>query len=356
VTTLVRTPRHLVAAVVLAACIGLLGGALAAWAIYARFGPVERVITQPSTVGGSQSQTVGSIATAAEASVVEIGTKPIDPASLLGGSSGVVNGFVATSDGLVVTSVHAIRGATKLTVATGDGRLFPATVARADPAHGLVVLRAVGAGGLTPLSFAAEDATPGDEAIAVAHAPFSAETLSVGPVSSSGLTLTLGDGEPQLSDALTVDATPDPREDGAPLLNGVGQVIGVVVDAGTAAPGVVALSGRDAAALVQAAAGPAGSAQPSFGVDQVLLDPATAAAAGGPAGALIRAVTPGGPAAVAGIQPGDVVTSVDGVQVDASHPFDPLSLGLTPQQAVTVILWRAGSTMTLTLVVGSTSS
>ncbi len=78
----------------------------------------------------------------------------------------------------------------------------------------------------------------------------------------------LSDAEPALHDALTVDATADPRQDGAPLLNGNGDVIGVVVDAGTAAPGVVALSLTAAANLVAAATGSvSGAPLPTLGVD-----------------------------------------------------------------------------------------
>ena len=51
-TTAARPRDRLIAAVVLSAVIGLVGGGLAAWGIYARFGPVERV-TQQTIVGGS---------------------------------------------------------------------------------------------------------------------------------------------------------------------------------------------------------------------------------------------------------------------------------------------------------------
>ncbi len=345
---------QLLAAVVLSACIGLLGGALAAWGIYARFGPVERVITQVPSSGpaGGGGLSVAAVAQQAEASIVEIGTRPLGASALLSGAAGVVDGFVVSADGLVVTTVHAIHGATALTIATNDGHAFPATIVRADQAHGVVVLRAQNAQGLTPLTFAGDEPRPGDVAIAVAHAPFTAFTLSTGVVGSTGRTLTLSDGEPVLSDVTSVDATPDPREDGAPLLSGGGDVTGVVVDAGGAAPGVVALSGRAAAALVAAVTGSGGSvATPTLGADALVLDPATAAVAGVPAGALVRSVDPGGPSALAGLAAGDVVTAVDGVAIDAGHPFDAVALGLTPDQQVSVAYWRAGASSSVIISV-----
>jgi S1-C subfamily serine protease len=357
-TTAARPRDRLIAAVVLSAVIGLVGGGLAAWGIYARFGPVERV-TQQTIVGGSGGSgggalTAGSIAQAKSASVVEVVTQPVTPGSLLAGPTGIVDGFVVSANGLVVSSIHAIHGAAALRIATADGHGYPATIVRADPTHGVVLLRAVGAQGLTPLTFATVTPRVGDLAIAVGHTPFSPVTLATGTVSSVGITVSLPDTEPLLHDVLTVDATPDPLQDGAPLLDGNGNVIGVVVNAGNAAPGVVALSMTSAASLVVAATGGGPSAAvPALGVQSQVIDPATAAAAGAPVGALILSVTAGGPAAAAGLIPGDVVTAVGSTRLDADHSFDPTVLGLAPGQQVTLTVYRNGASRTVQLTVGS---
>jgi serine protease Do len=356
-TQAARPRDRLIAVVVLSAVIGLVGGGLAAWGIYARFGPVERVITQTIVGGGQNSNgalTAGSIAQSKSVSVVEVLTKPVTPGSLLTGPTGIVDGFVVSADGLVVSSIHAIQGAATLRIATAAGDSYPATIVRADPTHGVVLLQAVGAHGLTPLTFATVTPRIGDLAIAVAHTPFAPVTLGTGTVSSVGITVTLLDGEPALRDVLTVDAPPDAREDGAPLLDGNGDVIGVVVDAGTAAPGVVALSMTAASALVAAVTGTGGNAPvPTLGADSEIVDPATAAAAGVPVGALILSVTAGGPAAVAGLVPGDVITSVGSTSLDVDHPFDPTVLGLAPDQQVTLSVFRDGATRSVDLTVGS---
>jgi S1-C subfamily serine protease len=355
-TTATRPRERLIAAVVLSSVIGLVGGGLAAWGIYARFGPVERVIVQNvvGSGGGNGALTAGAIAQAKSVSVVEVLTQPVSVGSLITGTAGIVNGFVVSANGLVLTTIHAVKGAATLRIATADGHGYPATIVKADPTSGVVLLQAVGAKNLTPLVFATVSPRVGDLAIAVAHAPFSPLTLSTGTIGAVGRTLTLADGETVLRDVVTVDSTPDPRQDGAPLLNGNGDVIGVVVDAGGAAPGVVALSMTAASSIVAKATGSGGSAPvPNLGADSEVIDPATAAAADVPVGALILSVTNGGPAATAGLVAGDVVTAVGSTTLDATHPFDPAVLGLAPDQQVAITVYRNGTTRTLELVVGS---
>jgi S1-C subfamily serine protease len=116
----------------------------------------------------------------------------------------------------------------------------------------------------------------------------------------------------------------------------------------------VALSLSAASSLVSTATGSGGNTPvPTLGVDSEVIDPATAAAADLPVGALILSVTTGGPAATAGLVAGDVVTAVGSTSLDATHPFDPTVLGLAPGQQVTLTVYRNGATKTLELVVGS---
>jgi serine protease Do len=351
----------LLPAIVLAICLGLIGGAAAAWGIYQHYGPVERVVTTqvPAAQPGSSAApaSVGTIATAAAPSVVKVLTQPVAPADLQGQPKGFAVGFVASSDGLVVTSAHALEGATALRVALPDGHVYSAVVVGADVAHGIAVLRAVGASGLPALSFASTAARPGDLVIAAGDPPFGGVSVDSGAVSSVGRSLSIPAGgstaAAEVLDAMTVDATPDPQADGAPLLDATGRVVGVVVvvPGGGALPGLVALSGHDAAALVDRLSHGGTSQRPTFGVTAVLLDPATAAAAGLPPGALVRSVAPAGPADRAGILKGDVITAVNGAAVDADHPLDPAALGLESGQTVSLSVTRAGQQLQVSVTI-----
>ena len=160
----------------------------------------------------------------------------------------------------MVTSIHAIQGAATLKIATADGHSYPATIVRADPTHGVVLLQAVGAQDLTPLTFASVTPRVGDLAIAVAHIPFSPVTLSTGTVSSIGHhRAALGHRH---AAARRAHRRRDPRS--APGRRPRCSTATATSSAwwstrASAAPGVVALSMTAAANLVVAATGGSGS-------------------------------------------------------------------------------------------------
>ena len=354
---------RLLAAVVLAALIGVVGGGLAAWGIYLHLGPAQKTIEQlvPGPKGG-QGETVGQLATAAGASVAAVATRPATATGIANGGGGFANGAVVSADGLILTSAHAVQGASQLRVGLSTGQAFDAVIAGTDPRHGLVLLRAVGAQGLTPIPIASTAPSVGDTAIIVYSPPGSGLGVEVGTVSSVGETVTTGGGTGTgtgsgaiLSGAISIDAIPQPAADGGLVLDSEGKLVGIVatVSGPAVPPGVTALSISAARSLIAQVTGGTAQPQPSFGAESVYLDPAHAAAENLTAGALVTAVTPGGPAAQAGILAGDIVTSVDGTPVDPAHPFEAASLGLAAGDSVAVTVVRAGTTQTLTLRVGT---
>jgi S1-C subfamily serine protease len=183
-------------------------------------------------------------------------------------------------------------------------------------------------------------------------------SVEVGTVSAVGLTVTSDSTTgASLQDAIDIDATAEPDADGAPVLGSAGDLIGVLVTITQAPspPGVTALSLSAASALITSVSSGTAPPQGSFGVEDTYIDPATAAASNLTPGALIDSVDAGGPAAVGGLQEFDIVTSVNGIAVDATHPFDPASFGLSPGDIAEVTVVRGTATQTITIVVGTAS-
>lgn len=339
---------RLLAAVVLSACVGMVAGGLGAWGVFSHFGPVERVVTE-SRNGGAAS--VGDLASSVQSSVVTINTQPVAPGDLATGSTtGLAEGFAVSADGLVLTSARAVENASRLRVATADGHAFEATIAGTDVADGVVLLRAAGASGMSALHLAAQAPHLGDLAVMVSLPPLGSLTTRSGAIANLGSTVT--DGKRQVHDVLAVDATPARNAEGAPLVDGSGAVIGVVTEV-SGGVGLAALSGRDAAAMIDTVNRGERAAETSFGVESVVIGGATSAAAGLPPGALVRSVTPGGPA-VGLLAPGEVVVSVGTTPVDADTRLTPSSFGLRAgDAAVLTVVAPDGGRRTVTLTVGS---
>ena len=350
---------RLLAAVVLAILVGGLVGGAAAWAIYQHYGPVERIVNQQiSGSSGSPAQTVGQLALANAASVVTIATLPVTPVELAAGTASLVDGVIVSADGLILTSAHAVEDASQLRVGLPDGHGYGAVIAKIDATHGLAMLRITGVTGLTPIAFAATPPAVGDEAIALSRTASGGLSVGVGDVSAVGLTVTTDTSAGQsVQGAVSIDATAEPDADGAPVLDSAGNLIGIVVTVtqAPAPPGLTALSLSAASSLLTSVSGGSTEAQGSFGVESTYLDPVTAAAANLTPGALIDAVDPGGPAATAGVQVGDIVTSVNGIPINASHPLDPAGLGLSPGDTAELTVVRGTSTQTIAITVGTAS-
>ena len=353
-------PRvRVLAAGILVALVGALCGGAAAWSIYQHYGPVQRIVYQQITGSTStRPQTIGQLAQANAASVVTIATQPVTAAELADGTASLVDGVVVSSDGLILTSAHAVEGASQLRVGLADGQGYDAVVAGVDATHGLVVLSVTGATNLNldAIPLAASPPAVGDQAIALSRPASGGLDVGVGDVSAVGVTVTTATatGQTTLQGAISIGAISEPGADGAPVLNAAGDLIGVVdtITQAPSPPDVTALSLSAAATLIASVSGGAVQTSGTFGVVSSYLDPARAATAGTIPGALINSVDAGGPAAAAGLQAGDIVTSVNGIAMDATHPFDPASLGFSPGDTAEVTVVRGTTTQTIAVQVG----
>jgi S1-C subfamily serine protease len=154
------------------------------------------------------------------ASAFDVGERPSD--GVLTGS-----GFVVDPDGHVLTAAHLVRAASEVSVDV-DGRSRPARVVGLDAAIDVAVLRIDPRGlDLHPLELGDSEAVgAGDPALGLARAPGQAATLVSGTIAARQPRLTAVGGA-AIDDALQFDAPLHAGDEGGPLLDTAGRVIGL---------------------------------------------------------------------------------------------------------------------------------
>ncbi len=136
------------------------------------------------------------------------------------------SGFIISTDGFVVTNNHVIETAKDIKVSLADGRTVNAELKGADPSTDIAVLK-IDVTGLKALSFAdSENLQPGQIAIAIGNPLGLQHTVTAGVVSALGRTLRANNGR-LIDDIIQTDASLNPGNSGGPLVNSLGQVIGV---------------------------------------------------------------------------------------------------------------------------------
>jgi putative serine protease PepD len=279
-------------------------------------------------------------------------------------SSGLGSGVVYNDQGDIVTNAHVVGTEQQFQVlASGSAGPLQATLVGSYPPNDLAVVRVTGADGLRPAEFGnSSDVKVGQIVLAMGNPLGLAATVTNGIVSAKGRTVsepaTSDSPGATLPDAIQTSADINPGNSGGALVDLDGQVIGIptlaAVDprAGAAAPGI-------------------GFAIPSNQVkriadqlvkDGVVTDSGRAALgvrvttvvdqSGKPVGVGVVDVVPGGPAASAGIQPGDVIVSVDGKDTPSSEALGAVLAELKPGDTVPVTVQRGGSPVELEVTLG----
>ncbi|MHA6299353.1 Do family serine endopeptidase [Devosia sp. CAU 1758] len=238
------------------------------------------------------------------------------------------SGVIVDASGVILTNRHVIEGATDVRIALSDGREFAVDIVIEDEQTDLAVLRVREAGGVnfSSISFAdSDDLLVGDLVLAIGN-PF-----GVGQTVTSGIVSALARTGVEASDYeffIQTDAAINPGNSGGALVDMAGQLVGINTAIYSQSGGSVGIGfaiPADMARLV-AEAGVSGGAivRPWFGAKMQAMSADIAASLGmlAPHGAMITEVAPGGPAARAGFQSGDVILSVDGQLVDDPSAFN----------------------------------
>lgn len=244
--------------------------------------------------------------------------------------SSLGSGVIVESNGTIVTNNHVVDGADDIKVALSDGREFPCKVILKDDRVDLAVLKIDTKEELPALPIGNSDAVEvGDLVLAIGN-PF-----GVGQTVTSGIVSALARNQVknEVGFFIQTDASINPGNSGGALINMKGELTGLntaIYSQGGGSNGIGFAIPANLVRVFLAAAdrGDKTFERPYIGAtfEPVTSEVAEALGLNKVRGALVTKVTEGGPAEKAGLKAGEVVTAVNGIQVE--HP-DALGYRLT---------------------------
>ncbi len=331
-----------------------------------------QTVTPADQGTGNISANPSSVAAKVTPGVVDINTT-IQTASATEQAAGT--GLILDSTGDVLTNNHVVQGSISIRVTIqGRSGTFPATVVGVDPSDDLAVIHIQNVSGLPAVKLAdSSKLKVGDSVLAIGNAlgVGGAPKVTVGSITALNQTITASEGgtnSETLNGMIQSDAEISPGDSGGALVNGAGQVVGIITagqatsfrtttsNVAYAIPSSTAVRIANQILAGQAGGGVLIGPVGHLGVGVETLDPTTAAQLGlsVSSGALVRTVQSGSPAESAGITPGSVITAINSTVVDSSSALGTALQAFKPgdQVKVTWITQGATRTATVTLTTG----
>ncbi len=272
-------------------------------------------------------------------------------------------GFILTSDGLIVTNKHVVsEESATYTVLTSDGKSFNATVLSRDPFNDLAVVK-IDAKGLKPVELGdSSSLNIGQWVIAIGNALGEYQnTVTVGVVSAKERRITAGgtstsDPAETLEGLIQTDAAINPGNSGGPLVNLAGQVVGINSAIAGGAEGIGFAINIDSVKTALDSVQRTGKIiRARLGVRYLSINKEIAKSTNLPVekGALVYrgvnpaevAVIPGSPADKAGIQENDIITKVNGQDIDENTSLISILQKYKPGDTIELTILRKGQTI-----------
>lgn len=282
---------------------------------------------------------------------------------------GAGSGFIVSSDGMILTNKHVVEDEkAEYTIITNDDKKYPVKVLARDPVQDIAILKIESNVNTFPVLRLGKTSNIqiGQTAIAIGNALGEFQnTVSVGVISGLGRTVTASSGTTteRLEDIIQTDAAINPGNSGGPLLNLMGEVIGINT--------AVAASGENIGFAIPIDRAVKGIEQvkntgkisyPFIGIRYVLIDENVAKELELPVsyGVLIasgtnigeRAISPNSPAEKAGLQEKDIVLEMDGQRIDKNNSLAKIISKYNPGDTVSLKILRNGTELLKSVVLG----
>ncbi len=278
---------------------------------------------------------------------------PIPPQERV--QQGLGSGFIISEDGMILTNAHVVSGADQVAVVLKDGRTFDGTVVGTDPLTDMAVIN-IEANGLPTVPLGDSDSVqPGQWAIAIGNPLGLNETVTVGVISAIGRPSSAIGISDKRVELIQTDAAINPGNSGGPLLNARGEVvaintaiIGQAEGLGFAVP--INTAKRVAEKLIKTGE----VVYPYIGIRMMTLTPEIKQQIEqrsqqnfkitSDSGVFIVETVDRSPASQAGLQPGDIIKSINGKTVEKSEEVQRIVEQQKVGDRVTLTIERNGQT------------
>jgi S1-C subfamily serine protease len=310
----------------------------------------------PTSLSTARGLSINQIYRAASSGVVDITVSTTEQSGggFFGGggqqqATGEGAGVVYDTKGNILTDEHVVDNANSVKVHFQNGRTASAKVVGTDPSTDVAVIHVdVPASELHPIQFAdSSTAQVGDPVVAIGS-PFSLpETTTSGIVSAVARSITAPNNF-TITGAIQTDAAINPGNSGGPLLDANGHVLGlndqIQTNSGSNAGVGFAIPSNTVARIANDMI--AGHSVKHSYVGVELLGSSTG-------GAQVTQVQPSSPGAAAGLHANDVITAVNGKQINSTQGFIETVDNYAPGQTITLTVKRGGNSQSVHLQLGN---
>jgi serine protease Do len=267
------------------------------------------------------------------------------------------SGFLINRDGYVLTNEHVVQNATQIVVNLADGRQFEGQLLGSDPALDLALVK-IDAHDLPTASLGdSDDLIIGEWAIAIGN-PYgyilkdSRPSVTVGVISAMGR-----DFDPRRGrvyrNMIQTDAAINPGNSGGPLVNGVGEVVGINTFIFTESGGSLGISFAipiNTAKRMMEEIAQYGEVRPFWtGIHIQNVGPLIAQSLGYPStdGVIVSQLDPASPALSAGLRVGDIIIAINDKEIRGETDLLGELYGAHVGDRIQLTVWRKGQTHTV---------
>jgi Do/DeqQ family serine protease len=269
--------------------------------------------------------------------------------------TGLGSGVIAAAEGFVLTNHHVVQAADEIAVALADGRRVPATVVGADPETDLAVLR-IEASDLPVITFGTSDGIAvGDVVLAIGN-PFDVgQTVTMGIVSAVGRNNL---GINRYENFIQTDAAINQGNSGGALVDTAGTLVGINTAIYSRTGGSIGIGFAIPSTIVtdvmKELIAKGRVTRGYFGIEPVDITPEIVAALKlrREQGVVVRGVQRNAPAGTAGIEPGDVLLSINDAPVRDTPGMLEQIARLPPGSVARVRIERSARELDLAVTVG----